>query len=79
MKVFMFDGWYGSICTEENTSQGTIHYGKLLLIGDSITYESPNREDLYEQFVLAIEDYVDFCKEVGKIPDKVVLIEENVF
>ena len=79
MKVFMFDGWYGSICTEENTSQGTIHYGKLLLIGDSITYESPNREDLYEQFVLAIEDYVGFCKEVDKIPDKVVLIEENVF
>ena len=36
-------------------------------------------EDLYGQFVFAIEDYVDFCKEVGKITDKVVLIEENVF
>jgi len=79
MKVFMFDGWYGSICTEENTSQGTIYYGKSLLMKDSITYESANKEDLYEQFVLAIEDYVDFCKEVGKIPDKVVLIEGDVF
>ena len=79
MKVFIYDGWYGSICTEENTFQGTVHYGKLLLISDSITYESANREDLYEQFKLAIEDYVDFCEEVGKIPDKVVLIKENVF
>lgn len=77
MKIFTHEGWFGSICTEENTSQGTIHYGKLLLMEDIITYESTNKEDLYAQFVFAIEDYVDFCEEVGKIPDKVVLIEEN--
>ena len=78
MKIFTYDGWYGSICVVHNTSHGTVYYGKLLFMKDSITYESTDKSLLFGEFKSAIEDYIDFCEEVGKIPEKVVLIEENI-
>lgn len=74
MEVFEWNGWYGSINVEENTSQGVVHYGKLLFMNDCITYESLVKEDLYEEFRSAVLEYLEDCVELDKLPQKVKLI-----
>ena len=76
MEIFTYDDWYGSVCKEENTKLGTIYYGKLLFMKDCITYESVDRSLLYKEFKSAVEEYVDFCEEINKLPEKVIVIGE---
>lgn len=58
-------GNYGSV----NIDQG-IYWGKLLMIEDCVTYEAEDLQGLKREFVLAIEDYVRYCTEVGMVPHK---------
>ena len=73
-EIFEYNGYYGSIDVEENTIFGAVFYGKLLFMKDSITYESVIEGDLYEEFKLAVDDYIITCGELGKEPQKVKLI-----
>ena len=73
-EIFEYDGYYGSIEVEYNTTHGAVFYGKLLFMKDSITYESVIEGDLYEEFKLAVDDYIITCGELGKEPQKVKLI-----
>lgn len=68
-----YRGYLGSIELQED---GT-YYGKLLNVGnDLITYGSDNMEDLYEEFIIAIEDYEKTCKELGR---EVIKEEVDIF
>ena len=73
-EIFEYNGYYGSIEVEENTTYGAVFYGKLLFMNDSITYESLDEGNLYEEFKLAVDDYVIICVELGKVPQRVKLI-----
>ena len=73
-EIFEYNGYYGSIDVEENTIFGAVFYGKLLFMKDSITYESLIEGLLYFAFTDAIEDYIETCDELGKLPQKVKLI-----
>lgn len=44
--------------------------GKILGISDLVTFESEDVAGLKEEFESAVDDYLEFCKEVGKEPDK---------
>lgn len=40
--------------------------GHIADIGDLVTFEAGTLDELEKQFRLAVDDYIEFCKEVGK-------------
>ena len=47
-----------------------VYYGNIAGIKDMITYQSDTVEGITEAFHLCVDDYLDFCKEIGKEPEK---------
>lgn len=52
------------------SAEDGIYFGKLLGINDLVTFESENVEGLEEEFHKAVDDYLAFCEEIGKQPQK---------
>lgn len=44
----------------------TQYCGHIADIGDLVTFEAGTLDELEKQFRLAVDDYIEFCKEVGK-------------
>ncbi|MDE6748004.1 MAG: type II toxin-antitoxin system HicB family antitoxin [Lachnospiraceae bacterium] len=44
--------------------------GKIEGINDFVNFESNDPKAIEEEFHTAVDDYLEFCKEVGKEPDK---------
>lgn len=40
--------------------------GHIANIDDLVTFEAGTLDELEKQFKLAVDDYIEFCKEVGK-------------
>ena len=54
----------------EFDSEDFILRGKIEGINDLINFECDNLQDIEKEFHEAVDDYLEFCKEVGKEPDK---------
>ncbi|MEQ2580186.1 type II toxin-antitoxin system HicB family antitoxin [Hominiventricola aquisgranensis] len=54
---------------EVDLEEGIV-YGKIEGIRDLVNFESETLEDFEKEFHLAVDDYIEFCKEVGKTPEK---------
>jgi len=68
MNNLEYKGYYGSI---EYSKENKCLYGKVLgMTKDSITYEGNTVEELEDDFINAIESYLDGCKEMGIKPRK---------
>lgn len=59
--------YHGSV--EVSVDDGVLH-GHILFINDLVTYEADTVEQLREEFVAAVDDYLETCREIGKEPDK---------
>lgn len=46
-----------------------VYYGEVIGIGDSIAFEAPTVQLLQKSFESEINDYLAFCKGVGKTPE----------
>ena len=44
--------------------------GKIEGIGDLVNFESDSVENVEKEFHSAVDDYLEFCRDVGKDPDK---------
>ena len=44
--------------------------GKIEGINDFVNFESDNPKTIEQEFQAAVDDYLEFCREVGKEPDK---------
>lgn len=64
---FKHNGYVGTIeCSlEDNTLYGTIAG-----INDLVSYEGETISALKKAFVEAVDDYLAYCKEIGKEPNK---------
>lgn len=62
-KFIEYKGYVGSI---EYSSEDGVYHGKLLNIEDFINYEGYTVEELYQCYQEAVDDYIEFKKEVGK-------------
>lgn len=60
----------GFFAKHEYSAEDGVFFGKLLGIDDLVTFESENAEDLEEVFHKAVDDYLEFCSEIGKQPQK---------
>ena len=62
---------YKGYCTRiEFDADAMLLHGKIEGINDLITFESEDSSRIEAEFHAAVDDYLDFCKEVGKEPEK---------
>lgn len=47
-----------------------VYYGKIAAIKDLVTWQSDTVEGITEEFHSCVDDYLYFCKEIGKEPEK---------
>lgn len=64
-----YKGYIGSI---EYSFEDDIYYGNLLNIRDLVTYEGSNIGGLYNSYHEAIDDYIEFIKEIISNMDQIV-------
>ena len=66
-KVLQYNGYYGSV--DFSIDDGVL-YGKILFINDLVTYEAETLPGLVAAFHEEVDDYIAFCRQVGKEPEK---------
>ena len=60
------------------SAEDKILYGKIEGINDLVTFESESAETIEKEFHSAVDDYLAFCEEVSKEPEKVYKGSFNV-
>lgn len=66
-QVLEYNGFIGSI---EISLEDNVLFGSLLYINDLITYEGKDIQELRQAFEEAVDDYILFCEECEKEPEK---------
>ncbi|MEI8247500.1 MAG: type II toxin-antitoxin system HicB family antitoxin [Lentisphaerota bacterium] len=54
----------------EFDEEAEIFFGTVINTRDTITFQSENAHELKKEFELSVDDYLEFCKEQGKAPEK---------
>ena len=54
----------------EYSAEDQVFYGKILGIDDLVDFYTENAKEIEKEFHAAVDDYLAFCKEVGKQPQK---------
>ncbi len=67
MNDFVYKGYHTKI---EFSSTDHVLHGKIEGINDLVTFESELSTEIENEFHKAVDEYLEFCKEVGKEPDK---------
>jgi predicted HicB family RNase H-like nuclease len=75
MELLSHKGYHGSI---ETSLADKVLHGKILFVGDLVTYEAENISQLEDEFVAAVDDYLETCNTVGKAPQKTCNGQFNV-
>lgn len=65
--ILEYNGYFAKI---EFNAVDMVLYGKIEGIDDLITFESEDATKIEEEFHRALDDYIIFCEEVGKKPQK---------
>ena len=65
--ILEYRGYHTKI---EFDSEEVILRGKIEGINDLVNFECENLENLEKEFHEAVDEYLNFCREVGKEPDK---------
>lgn len=65
--ILEYKGYFSKV---QYSSEDNVLYGKIEGIVDLVTFESESCNEIEKEFQLAVDDYLEFCKEVGKSPDK---------
>lgn len=69
----MYKGYHAKI---EIDFEGHVLHGKIDNIRDLVTFESDTVEGIIREFHSAVDDYLEFCQEVGKQPAYSEHVEE---
>lgn len=67
LNTLKYKGQIGSI--EHDLDRGIL-YGKLLFIGDLVTYEAENLRTLEQEFRVSVHEYLADCESMGVAPNK---------
>lgn len=66
-ETMTYKGYTGSV---EYSVDDRVWRGKILYIKDLVTYEADYKSGLYKEFVTAVDDYLETCKELHREPDE---------
>lgn len=59
----------GYCANAEYEEESKVWHGKIEGIKDLVTFESESAAEIENEFHAAVDDYLEFCKEVGKEPE----------
>jgi predicted HicB family RNase H-like nuclease len=65
--VFTFLDYQGSC---QFDSESKTYRGKILGLRDLVTYEASNTDDLRQEFIESVKDYLETCSELNREPSK---------
>ena len=65
--IWEYKGYHTKV---EFDTEKLILYGKVEGINDLVTFESSTIKNAKKEFEKAVDEYLAFCKEVGKSPEK---------
>ena len=65
--ILEYKGYYTRI---EYDAQDMILHGKIEGINDLVDFEAESAQEIEKEFHAAVDDYLAFCAEIGKEPDK---------
>lgn len=54
----------------EYSAEDRVLCGKISGINDLVTFESENADGIEKEFHDVVDDYIEYCKEIGKEPEK---------
>lgn len=60
----------GYLAKVEYSVEDRVLFGKIEGINDLVTFESPEPEEIENEFHMAVDDYLNLCEELGQIPDR---------
>jgi len=62
-----YKGYTGKV--EFDHDAGTLH-GEVVDLRDVITFEGTSVEEVEKAFRDSVDDYLEFCRELGELPDR---------
>ena len=65
--VIQYKGYFTNV---EYSQEDQILFGKIEGIRDLVTFECENAGEVEQAFKEAVDDYLEFCEEEGKDPNK---------
>jgi predicted HicB family RNase H-like nuclease len=65
--ILQYKNYYASV---HFNSGDEVFYGKILGINDLVSFEGSSVKELKKAFKDAVEDYLETCIEIGKVPEK---------
>ena len=63
--MFNYRGYLGSSSYSEEDG---VFYGKIEGVYDLVSYEADDENKLEDKFCNAVDEYIEFCKEINKEP-----------
>ncbi|KFF05311.1 type II toxin-antitoxin system HicB family antitoxin [Flavobacterium reichenbachii] len=76
MKNYLeYNGYIGTL---EFSADDKIFFGKIQGINDLVTFEGSSVTELEESFKEAVDDYLETCKLLNRVPDKIYKGSFNV-
>ena len=67
MNALRYKGYETNIGYDEDAA---VWFGKIEGISDLVTFESTSAAGAEDEFRAAVDDYIAFCEQVGKVADK---------
>ena len=67
MNTMTYKGYQGKF---EYDQDADIFHGEVLHLNDVVTFQGRSIDDLKKALADSVEDYLQFCKEVGKEPER---------
>lgn len=65
--MLSYKGYYGQV---EFDDKANIFHGEVVGLRDVVTFQGKSPFEIKKAFRESIDDYLDFCKKLGKQPDK---------
>ncbi len=62
-----YKGYTGKV---EFDSEAKLFFGRVINIKDVITFEGTTADEILQAFYDSVDDYLEFCAELGREPDK---------
>lgn len=67
MSIMIYKGYQGRF---EYDADADIFHGEVINLADVITFQGRSIDELKEALAHSVEDYLNFCAEKGKTPEK---------
>jgi len=65
--VIQYKGYSASV---QFSAEDEVFCGKIIGINDLVSFEGDTVQELKKSFHESVDDYVETCKEIGKVPNK---------